>query len=110
MLKWVVVKRKEKDPKTNKEFWYYLLKYANIDYHKMLVGSCDECLGGGLFSFDHDNETMIIWGKSDDFGSVDFSSIKDRIHIDEEMQGWKIILRNGEKDIDITERFEFDYW
>ena len=109
MLKWVVVRRKEKDPKTNKEYLFYLLRFSDVDYHKMLVGSCDECLGGGQFSLDHDNEIILLWGRSDDFGSVDFNSIKDKIHIDEDFKGWKIILREIE-DVNITKKFEFDYW
>lgn len=107
MNKFVIIKNKHNE---------YILRYANIDFHKMLVHDGDECFGGGMFWFDEDKNTMELYGKSEDFGIPQFDKIKDKIHIDEELQGMKIVLctinrKNWtNKYEDLTKKFIFDWF
>lgn len=107
MNKYVIVK----NTKTNK----LTMRYANTDYHKGLVGWNETCIGGGMFTFDDDENEMKLWGKSDDFGAPKFNGIKEKIHADEDLQGMTIILGNivpslEEHREDITNMFLFDEW
>lgn len=106
MNKYVIVK-----DKTNK----LTMRYANTDYHKGMVCNGETCIGGGMFTFDDDNNEMKLWGKSDDFGAPKFDEIKTKIHADEDLDGMKIILGNIMPSIeehieDITDKFLFDEW
>lgn len=108
MNKFVIIKN------MNNEF---VLRYANIDFHKMMVHAGDECFGGGMFDFENVNgkETLTLYGRSEDFGKPQFDKIKEKIHIDEDLEGvciryltftpdWK---NNYE---DLTNRFVFDWF
>lgn len=71
MNKFVIVKTENNE---------YVLRYANIDFHKMIVYDGDECLGGGMFDFEDvdGKETMTLHGRSTDFGKPQFDKIKKR--------------------------------
>lgn len=106
MNKYVIVK--EKDNRI-------VMRYANTDYHKGMVGKNETCIGGGMFDFDDDGKEMKLWGKSDDFGAPDFAKIKGKIHADEDLAGTRIVLGNiypslEEHTKDITDKFIFDEW
>lgn len=92
----------------------YIMKFANTDFHRDMVGNNDIVFGGGMFTLDYEKEEMLLWGKSSDYGAPRFNEIEDKIHTDEDMSGWKIILGNiypsleEEQRLDITDRFIFD--
>lgn len=107
MNKFVIVKN------MNNEF---VLRYANIDFHKMMVHAGDEYFGGGMFFFNDEKNQMELYGKSEDFGAPQFDKIKEKIHIDEELQGMKIVLntinrKNWTNEYeDLTKKFIFDWF
>lgn len=106
MNKYVLVKRNDGK---------ICMRYANTDFHKNMVLYGDTCLGGGMFTFDDENNEMKLWGKSDDFGEPQFDKIREKIHADEDLDGMRIILGNiypslEENREDITRLFEFDEW
>lgn len=95
-----------------------VLRYANVDLHYRLVyEKSDKAIyGGGMFDFSQDGMTMVLYGKSTDYGVPRFDEIKDKIHIDEDLAGCTIKLSTGYDDNfkpiekDITDRFIFDEW
>jgi hypothetical protein len=112
MEKYLLVKTKENE---------FVMRYANIDYHSGLLYRDETPLGGGMFTFDYgdslsdDSEpkTMLLWGKSDDFGEPRFDLITDKIHADMDLEGISIILGNIRPSLethaeDITDKFVFD--
>lgn len=95
-----------------------VLRYANVDLHYRLVyEKSDKAIyGGGMFDFSEDGMTMLLYGRSTDYGVPRFDEIKDKIHIDEDLAGCTIKLSTGYDDNfkpiekDITNRFIFDEW
>ena len=94
-----------------------VLRYANVDFHYMLVYNNDKTIyGGGMFDFSKDGMTMVLYGRSSDYGDPMFDEIKDKIHIDEDLAGCTIKLSTGYDENfkaierDITDRFIFDEW
>lgn len=95
-----------------------VLRYANVDFHNRLVyeKSDKAVYGGGMFDFSQNGMTMVLYGRSTDYGDPKFDAINDKIHIDEDLAGCTIKLVTGydknyktiEKDI--TARFIFDEW
>lgn len=88
------------------------LRMANTDFHENMVPKGDRCLGGGLFKIEEETKTVLLWGKSEDFGKVDFSKLK-KISTYEDLDGYKFILRENPtspKDTDITKKLVFDLW
>lgn len=106
MNKFVIVKNKYQE---------YILRYANIDYHYQMVYENDECFGGGMFYLNEEKNQMELYGRSEDFGVPQFDKIKEKIHIDEELQGMKIVLcainrKNWTNEYeDLTNKFIFDW-
>lgn len=95
----------------------FVLRYANVDFHNRMVYNSDKTIyGGGMFDFSEDGMTMILYGRSTDYGDPRFDEIKDKIHIDEDLVGCTIKLSTGyDKNFnpiekDITARFIFDEW
>ena len=91
----------------------FVMRFANTDYHRHMVGKYDISFGGGMFTFSEDDKEMKLWGSSDDFGEPRFKEIKDKIHTDQEIEGVTIILGNIRPSIenhreDITSKFVFD--
>lgn len=95
-----------------------VLRYANVDFHNRLVyEKSDKAIyGGGMFDFSQDGMTMVLYGRSTDYGDPRFDEIKEMIHIDEDLAGCTIKLSIGyDKNFksiekDITNRFIFDEW
>lgn len=92
-----------------------VLRYANVDFHKMMVNTNDKAVyGGGMFDFSEDGMTMFLYGRSSDYGDPRFDEIKDKIHIDEDLAGCTIkfvdVHDKNPKAKDITSRFVFDEW
>ena len=107
MNKYVIVK----DTKENKVY----MRFANTDFHYMLVMNGERCLGGGMFNFDEEKNEMKLFGRSSDFGAPNFDEIKEKIHTDEDLEGMRIIFGGAypsleEQREDITEKFIFDEW
>ena len=101
----------------------FVMRYANTDYHHRLVGKKDSVFGGGMFDLNAETSVMTLYGKSDDFGEPRWRDIErwnqlkkstDKIHVSEELDGWKIRCLNGyDKEwnpiyADITDKFIFD--
>jgi len=110
MNKFIIIKDKEEG---------FILRYANTDYHKNMVYKGEDVFGGGMFDFSDDGLTMTLYGKSDDFGSprwYDVKKTKEKIHIDEELDGITIRWFSGYDDdwnpiyLDFTDMFVFDYF
>lgn len=94
-----------------------VLRYANVDFHNRMVYKNDKAIyGGGMFDFTEDGMTMLLYGKSTDYGDPRFDEIKDKIHIDEDLADCTIKLSTGydknfnQIEKDITNRFIFDEW
>ena len=94
-----------------------VLRYANVDFHNRMVYTSDKAIyGGGMFDFSQDGMTMVLYGRSTDYGDPRFDEIKDKIHIDEDLADCTIKLSTGyDKNFnpiekDITNRFIFDEW
>lgn len=103
----------------------FKFRYANIDFHNRMVFEGDMVFGGGMFDLNEDESIMTLYGKSDDFGEPRWIDIKrwnelkksqDKIHADEDLDGWKIQWLSGYDDdwkpiyLDFTDMFVFDWY
>ena len=90
------------------------LRMGRVELHCDLFDeSRYKCLGGGRFYIDNENQTVELFGKSSDFGSIDISCRRD-IHCDSDFDGYKFTQVYTDplsyKDItkDVTKSFIFD--
>lgn len=49
---------------------------SKCNLHKDIVVNSDKVKGGGWFKFDNSNNTIILYGKSEDFGYADINDVK----------------------------------
>lgn len=48
-------------------------RFGNVRLHRELLLPGEDCLGGGFYEFNYSNASMLLWGKSYDFGRPAFS-------------------------------------
>ncbi|MCM1451119.1 MAG: hypothetical protein NC102_02585 [Clostridium sp.] len=48
-------------------------RFGNVRLHRDLLLPGEECLGGGFYEFSYASASMLLWGKSYDFGRPAFS-------------------------------------
>lgn len=45
-------------------------KYGDVSMHRDLLSPGEQCIGGGMYEFDHVHNALLLSGKSYDFGRV----------------------------------------
>lgn len=70
-----------------------LLKFGDVTMHKDLLSPGEECIGGGMYEFDHAGGRMFLWGKSYDFGRVKWSWI-DELRIPASLSGLRLLYED----------------
>jgi|GEM_PF-4304629 len=49
---------------------------GEVEYHSGLLRDHTETVGGGLWHYDHETKTLLLYGSSTDFGSVSQSVLE----------------------------------
>lgn len=70
-----------------------LFKFGDVTFHKDLLSAGEECIGGGMYEFDHIDSRMLLWGRSYDFGRVKWSWI-DNLLLPASLQGLTIMYED----------------
>jgi len=52
-----------------------VFKYGNVRMHKDLLAAQDRCIGGGFYEFDYVSNSLLLSGKSYDFGKPKWNRI-----------------------------------
>ena len=52
------------------------LTLGKVTYHKQLAVNTKNVKGGGSFTLDSEAKTLLLWGKSHDFGSAELDLVK----------------------------------
>lgn len=82
------------------------IRFGNVVYHKDLLTPGNYVFGGGSFKFDEKNKMIKLFDNSGDFGYPDWEWEFQKIYVDEDAEGYRIIYQdssyNGGKEIDIT--------
>jgi len=50
-------------------------KFGDVNMHKELLEPGEECIGGGMYEYDHVGQRLLLYGKSYDYGRVKWSYI-----------------------------------
>lgn len=53
-----------------------VLRFGTVFLHRDLLGGDDFAFGGGLWQIDHADGSLILFGRSFDFGRPDFSRVE----------------------------------
>lgn len=90
------------------------IRFGMVELHCDLFDeSRYKCIGRGKFSIDQENNTVELFDKSSDYGSVDINMYRN-IHCDSDLDGYKIVQTYTDplsyKNItkDVTKCFTFD--
>lgn len=70
-----------------------LFKFGNVTMHKDLLAPGEDCIGGGMYEFDHVGLRLLLWGNSYDFGRVKWSWI-DTLRLPTSLRGMTILYED----------------
>lgn len=81
------------------------LKFGDVALHKHLLASDERCVGGGLYEFEWIGMTMLLSGRSYDFGRVKWDCI-DMLIVPASLRGVKILYEGLPIESFVSVRYE----
>ena len=86
------------------------LRMGMVTLHRDLLMPHEDCLGGGFYEFDYTGNSIVLSGKSFDYGTPRWSKVQ-TLKVPEAYRGMTIVYRGpwGE-DINLTSDFRIEYY